>query len=241
MTAVIVLCFIGTLEYRSRCEAKTRLDKLTPAHDAATTQAAQLAQQQNELARHREEAELFTYLGARWPRTRLLRELIDPLPEQVLLNSVRIEQVSPEGKPNRSRLARASQEAEQQLAVLSPAARDLARLRNEREGTRTMILVVGVAEDAGTLYRYLADLGEQPLFTRVELEQTQRVEGKDQHAMEFSVQINVRPGYGEPGGPVGGPLAEQSTAGVLDATDDQPTTDTLPAGLVGLSAPLRDD
>lgn len=204
MVVVGVLALLTAMEYGSEWDAEARLAQLEPTYLAATLQKEMLFGLQRRLVDLNDDAALMTYLHHEWPRTRLIHEILAPIPEDVRLQSFRMEQVEPTGRRPPSRLQSARRKAEEKkLENLSPAARDLYRLREEQKNLATMIWLEGTADDAESLHEYIGLLGDEPLFAEVQLKQSSRADGSEGNNLEFTVEITVRPSYGEVGGPVG--------------------------------------
>ena len=146
-------------------------------------------------------AALFTYLQHPWPRTQLIARITDALPESIVLDGVEIF----EQQPNRS--AFSSNEARAASSASSPAAADLLELRGDHDVSRLIVRIRGTAEETAALNEYVQQLGEVRLFRSVSLSslQSQASQGKTMGSA-FELNLIVRPGHGQPGGPKG-PLA----------------------------------
>jgi hypothetical protein len=81
------------------------------------------------------------------------------------------------------------------------AARDLKRLRAELDGGRWVIALGGTAADLAELHIYLAALERQTLFAKVDLISIETHSASDVASSRFAVQIVLKPGHGQPGGP----------------------------------------
>ena len=98
-------------------------------------------------------------------------------------------------------LRREREAQEKRLASLPPAGQDLDRLRQECDGQKTVVTLVGVTRDSAALHRYLAELGRVDLFDKVDL-RSMETDSSDRVArIQFTAMVIVRPGYGQPGGP----------------------------------------
>ena len=189
--------------YRRR-SLEAELAAIQPQHDLAVGQNQQLAALQSQLLAARATAELFTYLRHPWPRTRILAEVLAPLPAEVTLNRLDIARQTPTGRGPAQRRSRAEEQAEQAAkAALQPATRDLKRLREEADPAHTIVTVAGVTTDGAALHRYLGSLEKSDLFSKVELSDIETSEGDPTRSLKFSTVLIVRPGYGQPGGPKG--------------------------------------
>lgn len=208
--AVFALAAVGQLVRRQHVRAE--LDMIEPVHAALLAHGKQLAGLQTHLQTARATAELVTYLRHPWPRTRILDEILRPLPEELTLDRVTIDRGTPETRGGQPRLSRAQEQAEAaKAAALPPAIRDLKRLRDEADPTRTVVNIVGTTSDNAALHRYLAALEKNQLFSKVELVDVESSEGHT--GMRFSMMLVVRPGYGQPGGPAAPPSHEAARPG----------------------------
>ncbi len=200
--AVATLVAAALSQAHRRSRAREALDEVTPQYELAVAQNAQLAQIQAELKTAQTHAELLTYLRHPWPRTQLLWGMMSRLPDEITLEELQITQeASPGGAPDQPR-SRAQRKAEaEQLAGLSPAARDLKRLRDQHDGMQTVVLVSGVTTDSAAVHRYLGVLASDGLFAKAELDSSESVEGNLAGAEQFHARLVVRAGYGQPDGP----------------------------------------
>ncbi len=210
VAAVLAGAAIGQ-EYR-RQHLRAAMDMIEPVHAATSGQAKQLGSLQSHLQAARATAELVTYLRHPWPRTRILDEVLRPLPDALVLQRVSVERGRDDSsrgpKARRSRSVEQAEEA--RLAGLPPPTRDLHRLRQEADLRPTVVEVSGTTEDSGALHRYLAVLEKCDLFAKVELQDVETSE--TQSGLRFHVMLVVRPGYGQKGGPT--PAATEKSDGM---------------------------
>lgn len=159
----------------------------------------QLLQQQ--LGDQDQAAALYTYLRHPWPRTQLLAKITEGLPECIALEGLEII----EQQPNRTTLG--STETRPGASERPPAAADLEQLRGSHDVARVVVRIRGVVSDTAALNEYVRQLGEVSLFRSVSLSslQSQASQDKSTHNV-FELNVIVRPGHGQPGGPKG-PLA----------------------------------
>jgi len=205
VTAFAVLLMAAVFGQRDRKRrAETELAAIVPQYDLAVGQNRRLAEIWTQLDAARNTAELLTYLRHPWPRTQLLAALLAPLPEGISLEELRITHETPQGRAVPERRPRAENALEGgQLNTLPPAARDLTRLREEFDKTKTVVLISGTTSDTAALHRYLGELGGTSLFSRAELDSLQSAGNQPAGTLQFRATLVVRPGYGQPGGPTG--------------------------------------
>ncbi len=127
-----------TQHYRWR-RVRADLAAVTPAYVAAVNVQSRLADVQRQLDQARRVQELYTYLRHPWPRTQLLAAMLGPLPDEITLQQVQI-LGEPAGvsSPAEARPAVEAKTQEASLASLLPAQRDLAKLRDRMDPTRTV-------------------------------------------------------------------------------------------------------
>jgi hypothetical protein len=170
------------------------LAAITPAYEAAVHLQNRIAKVQEQLGRARARAELCTYLRHPWPRTQLLAAMVGPLPEEITLQQVQILREPAEASPPADKKTE-----EAALKSLSPAGRDLAKLRDRIDPTRTVVILNGTVAETSALHRYLGKLDATEIFDRAELDWFEGDEGGA--PLRFRVVLSVQPGYGQAGGP----------------------------------------
>jgi len=201
--AVLLVAAVFSQRDRKR-QAEKELAAIVPQYDLAVRQNRRLAEIWTQLDTARNTAELFTYLRHPWPRTQLLAALLAPLPEGISIEELRITRETPQGRAVPERRPRAENALEgEQLNALPPAVRDLTRLREEFDKTKTVVLISGTTRDTAALHRYLGELGGATLFSRAELDSLASAENQPAGTLQYRATLLVRPGYGQPGGPTG--------------------------------------
>jgi hypothetical protein len=197
--AMVLLAALG--QHRHRQRLLTELTAMEPLVAQVLNQRQELGRLHAQLSTVNALAELYTYLHHPWPRSQLLMAVVAPLPEGVRFEQLHVARelfrtTSLSGemrhKPERPR--------EEEIAKLSPAERDLKRLREELDKTRTVIRIWGTTSDVSTLHEYLGTLAKNELFFKVDLESLEAAERTDGLA-KFRALLVVRPGYGQPDGP----------------------------------------
>ena len=191
---------LSTLYFQQRnlWAAQRDLAKVDILHEAARTLASQLAEEQSKFPSIDQEAELLTYLRHRWPRTQILHAVSSAMPESVQMSSLNIDFELPELRGGEN-----LQTGKEDPVDKNPsAARDLKRLREELDGGRWVVSVAGTSSDLAELHAYLNLLERQTLFSKVELVSIESPQSADQTDSRFHVRLVLRPGYGQPGGPI---------------------------------------
>jgi hypothetical protein len=226
--AVVALAFFALLvgagfaQHRQRQRIESDLEAVEPQYQTALERQQRLSELQQRLTEVRAEAELLAYLRHPWPRTQLLAAVAGPLPEEITLQQVQIRRAAPR-QPSGERPTRAEAEQEEKkLAGLAPAAQDLAELRKELDGARTVVTLAGITRQSAPLHRYLGELAEHPLIDKTELGAIENVEGAGEPTLRFEATLLVRPGYGQPGGPTASGTEADNPA--TSEADDVATT-----------------
>ena len=213
-----LLAGLAAWQSHSGRAARRELAAVVPQYDQAVRQREELSKLQAELQVAQAEAELITYLRHPWPRTQLLRALVDPLPKVITLHEVTIARDANRGAELMDRVPQFDRQAqEQQLAKLAPAARDLKALREQFDRVQVMISLSGTTTDDGAPHRYVAELGKNRLFAKADLVSLENAGADREGKLQFKAVVVVRPGYGLPEGPPAPPASamtqRQPTAG----------------------------
>jgi hypothetical protein len=166
-----------------------------PAAVAATARAEQL---QKDLAEIEALAALVTYLRHPWPVTQMLATVTDPLPDSVVVTEITLDR-----KPTGQLPAPPAGQANEPKGLPAEAARrDLDRLRALRDGLAPTLHVSGVTTDAPNLHRYVSRVAPSPLFKSARIESVEAVASDTGVAgSRFELRLQLRPGFGQPGGP----------------------------------------
>ena len=201
LAAMIAAAAFHQHNQRRRLEAD--LAQCEPAHARATAKKSALEDLQSRLQTARAQAELLTYLRHPWPRTRILAALLEPLPDEISFQELRIRRESASGAVSVGHFSQPRSEAEEeQSAGLAPATRDLKRLRAEFDSRQTVISIAGVTTESAALHRYLGELGKQTPILKAQLRSIE-ADQTDPGTIRFTATVIVRAGYGQPGGPSG--------------------------------------
>lgn len=180
---------------------QSELHELEPSRIDANLKRERVEILKQRLGSSEEIAALYTYLRHPWPRTQLIVSITQSLPECVVLEGVEIL----EQQPDRSPFAR----SEGQDGANSPtsAGADLAELRDQHDASQLVVRIRGTVDDTSELNDYVRQLGEVPLFRNVSLSSLQSQASPNRTPRSaFELNVIVRPGHGQPGGPMA-PLA----------------------------------
>jgi len=206
VAAFIVLLGTATgVQYLYKQHVEEALAAITEPYDRVVRQAEKMAQVQSRLEATRTAAELYTYLHHPWPRTQLLAALLTPMPDQITFSKLEITYSTPQNQVRTERRSRSERMAEQEEDdKLSPAARDLKRLRDRFDKMVTVVLISGTTAESAALHDYLTELGNSRLFSNAELDwMDDNVDNEGGSTLRFDATVVVRPGYGQPQGPTG--------------------------------------
>ncbi len=219
LCAAMLLAAAAFTQYRQHRQAQQELDSATALCDDATRENGAWVKFQEQMQAARSEAELFTYLRFPWPRSQLLSAVVAPLPREITIYQIQIAtEASIEPSVVDAR-PRADAKADEERLRKAPATqRDAQRLRNEFDKERTYIRIAGTTTDAAAVYDYLNQASKGSLFSKVELKSVESVESPQGPVMHFQALLLVRPGYGQPGGPNGGPVSIPSKVNVASSS-----------------------
>jgi hypothetical protein len=203
---IAVVAFFGLLiaagalwQLNQRWRVGNRLAALKESFQQAVELQALQEQLQAKLSTSSEAAELYLYLEHPWPRTQVLRAMESCLPEGMYLTDIHIAYEATTGPPALS---------EEELRKLSPARRDMARLRRESDRRVGVVKIAGTTGDASLIYQFAHRLGQLPPLATVKLETAENQPGDALQQTGFRLRGVLKPGYFQAGGPEA-TLAEQ--------------------------------
>jgi hypothetical protein len=206
VVAVALVAALASWQLHAGRVARRELARLVPQYDQILRQNDEISKLQGELQVAQAEAELITYLLHPWPRTQLLRAVVDPLPDASMLREITIARDSNRRAETMDRVPQLDRQAQEQaLAKLPRAARDLKTLREQFDRMPVVIRLAGLTSDDGAPHRYVAELGKNPLFAKADLVSLDSAGGDREGKLEFKAVVMVRPGYGLPDGPAAPP------------------------------------
>jgi hypothetical protein len=150
-----------------------------------------------------------------------LKAIVAPLPENVRLAEVRLAEQAETRAPSEGVQAPAAGGAASVAVKRSPAEDDLEQLREHQDRLRVTLDVIGFAQDAAALHRYVDQLSQAPLVASAQLRSLEAVTMEGQPPQtRFEVHLALRPGHGQIGGPETPAPAAATVA----------TSGTIPAG-----------
>jgi hypothetical protein len=150
---------------------------------------------------------LYTFLQHPWPRTQILAAVVQPLPAELQLSSIRIAETLI-ARP----VATAAPEAGQEAAPPPHAAvADLQQLHDTHEAQRVVVILDGTTQEVEHLHKYLDALGQHPLIAEARLNTLETRKLETHSLVVFQLQLTVKSGHGLSDGPPG-PLAPQTAA-----------------------------
>lgn len=206
VTMLFVVAFAaaaGGLHFK-QLDVRRQSENINKQYAAAQAQSALLANKQAELAKLNVYAALVTHLRHPWPKSRIIDELIAPLPAEVVLSKV---EILAEPRPAAATgEAAAGSETEQKTPSVET---DLATLRSQAEQEDILIHVEGTTRDQTALHLYLQMLLASRLFSAAELTAVEAAPANGSaepsasavRQDRFTAIVKVRPAYGLPGGP----------------------------------------
>jgi hypothetical protein len=191
--------------------ASAQLAAVSAPYDAAQAGQERLQDLNRQILRTQKEAELFTYLRHPWPQTQLLAAVTEPITDSVVLTELRIGRQFDAPLRRRETRSGAERDGEPADSAATLAEQDLVQLRQACDERSVVIHLVGVTTDAADLHSYMGHLRAKDLFLKAELSSMEsHASDEDQLKVSFRAKLLVRPGYGQPHGPLG-PV--QATAG----------------------------
>jgi hypothetical protein len=158
------------------------------------------AEVKTQLLAERSSAELLTFLRHPWPRTQIIAAIMEPLTDSITLTDWQILHET----VHRDAVANAPPVDPKKLATDKPArrARDLARSLREIAEQQQFVFLAGHATEAAALHEYLARLGTNPLFLKIDLRSMENVihdksAGPMPGTFHFTARAILRPGHGQ--------------------------------------------
>jgi hypothetical protein len=187
-----------------RRSLQTQLAELTEPYSHAAVNSATLERLRREVASCREFAQLYTYLDHPWPRTQLLAEIVQTLPDSLALTEVRIGQRA--AAPTRP----GDQARNRQDEPRNPAGVDLQALRDEVDRGIWEVVIRGTARESGALHGYVSSFSHSSFFASAKLQSVESAKDEQLAGSQFVLLLVIRPGYGQPGGPDASQPAEKN-------------------------------
>lgn len=211
----LVIGTTATAQWCLKQSVLTQLANVQPQFAGALARDAELAQLQKQYADAEELAGLYLYLKHPWPRTQILATALGPLPASIRFQELRITDEAPAGESTLVAEIRLPSTDGGTPPALSNARQDLQGLREQCDGKRTTMSIIGMAASNEDLHAYVAALGQSPLVAEAQLKglEAETEAGRTGHS-RFTLHLVLRPGYGQSGGPQ---AAETTHSATTDA------------------------
>jgi len=191
--ALVLVAAVVAAAWRQRGQIaalRARADDVAERYEQMEADRATLLELESELARLVESGQVQLELRRLWPLSRLLAEVVAPLPADVRLTRVAI---SHRGYTS-SRWSSAAQASKQAIESAPPAQRDVQALRREMGGA-IAIHVSGYSASEPLLHDYLRRLKKAPQFDQVLLKRLEAAPGLAERsgrgALSFQLEIKV--------------------------------------------------
>lgn len=227
---VVLICTASVVQYVRLLRARGYEKTLALQYETAEAQNRQWARIQAQREAVVGDAELFTYLRHPWPRTRILSALLAPLPDAITLSQLEIKTgVSASAVRGPRRLPGRPTPNEEAVSPKLSSQRDLAALREQFDSKAVTVVVSGRTTDSAALHRYLGELHRCSLFRKVELDGLESVApgtNVPEGTMTFTTLVEVRPGYGQAGGPTDVIHAGMVREGTVDHASHEDGSET---------------
>jgi Tfp pilus assembly protein PilN len=227
VTVFFIVAFAGAageLHYKQH-EIRKQSEQVNNQFAAAQAKSNLLASKQAELEKISVYAAVVTHLRHPWPRSRVLADLTEPLPEEVALTRIEL-RTAPREIVRTGEAASTGDTGEPKQPDIHT---DLATLREQAEAEMVLIDLEGSTTDQTSLHLYLRALLASPLIHTAELTQVEAAaQSSDVTVTEtvrtdrFTAVVKLRPGWGLSGGPqtepeVAPPATTEATAVVSPA------------------------
>lgn len=193
--AVVMLGVILAFAVTNQKWSQVKQDQMTINSSYQTVaeeirELTELEEQKNEMLH---KAELAAALVERVPRSILLAELINRMPDRLSLLEFDLssEKIKPAIQRPTSKDKDSDRLGAQRAKTKEEAAEDGKKIRPPRY--KVSISLVGVAPSNMEVSRYLAELNSYPLFENVTLEYSEEKEIEGQVMREFEIQLKLDP------------------------------------------------
>jgi hypothetical protein len=212
------------LQSNHHVQVRLKLAEVEAQYSQAAAHNTKSAEVKAQLLAERSSAELLTFLRHPWPRTQIIAAIMEPLTDSITLTDWQIMHET----VHRDVVGNAPPLDPKKLATDKPArrARDLARSLREIAEQQQFVFLAGHATEAAALHEYLARLGANPLFLKIDLRSMENVNreksaGAVPGTFHFTARAILRPGHGQgipakPGAPSvtfpSGPLAQHRSS-----------------------------
>jgi len=193
---------------------KTQLQLVEPQYLQAQEQKAEMARVEAAVQQAEELAALYLYLEHPWPRTQLLAAVAAPLPRSIQLIELHVIEESALTSAEQPTGPDANHRGTAGETTKSPSAKtDLAGFRGLDDRQTTILELSGRASNIKELHDYVDLLAKSPLVAAANLKGLEAGgEGSTPGSSRFHLRIAIRPGHGQPGGPLVKPAAGEVAA-----------------------------
>ncbi|RIK79252.1 MAG: hypothetical protein DCC68_13605 [Planctomycetota bacterium] len=226
-----VLLLSGAWIYRvlDRRAAQHNFDILSAPHQTAVLNEKAWQAAKERLRRANLEADLITYLRHPWTTSQTLSAIAGPMPDTMRLTELKIVRETARNRDSAAPQVRNPAAPPDKAESQTPdPQRDLARLREEYDNQRVVVLLSGEALDGAAPYDYIRRLAASDVFVQAEVTSLQRETSaarKSTPLSQFQARAVVRPGIGQPGASEAAPKPQLARARV-DASTEAPANRT---------------
>lgn len=195
-----VVVATGSLQWLSVLKIKHELARLETQVATFRQLDQQLLDIETRAASISHSANLYTFLKHPWPRTQILAAVVQPLPKEIELTSIRISEslIAKAQKPVPTPEAGA-----EAPPPVHPAVADLQQLHNAQEAQRVVVMIEGTAQEVEHLHNYLDALGRHALVAEARLNSMETRKFDSYSLVVFQVQLTIKSGHGLSDGPTG--------------------------------------
>lgn len=200
-----VLLLSGAWLYRvlDRRAAQRNYDILSAPHQTAVLHENAWKAAKDRLTRANREADLITYLRHPWMTSQTLAAVAGSMPDTMRLTELKIVRETVGNRESAAPQARGPAAPPDKAESQTPDPQsDLARLREEYDNQRVVVLLSGEAVDGAAPYDYVRRLAASDLFVQAEVTSLQRETSAARNSTplsQFQARAVVRPGIGQPG------------------------------------------
>lgn len=195
---------MATYQNIARNQVVRQLALVGPQFEEAQSKSQHLAELQKELQLARGEAALLAWLNHPWPRSQILVQLHEPLPESARLTSIKLTNepkasASSSASAGRNRAARRAvgDAAESHPDDSRPAAeKDLIKMHEQVATSDTVVTLSGVSVNTTELHTYVARLRTTGMFDKSELRSLESLPGQEgAKSQNFEIRVVLAPGH----------------------------------------------
>ena len=188
----------GSLQWLSVLRIKHELARLELQVVTFRQLDQQLLEIESQVAAVSHSANLYTFLKHPWPRTQILAAVVQPLPAEMELTSIRIaESLIAKGPKS------AAADGTEPPPPAHPAVADLQQLHDAHEAQRVVVLIEGTAREVEHLHNYLDALGRHALVAEARLNSMETRKYETHSLVVFQLQLTIKSGHGLSDGPAG--------------------------------------